>query len=144
PSLILEHLFYREIPAQPIHELVSQTDKMQLKGDFHTMLGSRIDGITEDELSSIIGLLAAQQIFQQPLSQWSQAIKSDSGYHFVKIEQRLPLATTSFDEARDYIKSDWLKLQQERLVDDKVSKLQAKYQIHWIEDAVASQIDPQS
>jgi hypothetical protein len=85
--------------------------------------------VTEDDLRQAYGPTLAQQVFTLPRGQWSQAIHSDLGWHYLKVVDEEPARPYTLDEVRTRATEDCRRELREKMYQDEVNRLRKKYRV---------------
>jgi hypothetical protein len=104
-------------PADP-HEL----------GD-PTLLPSRLEVASVQEIASTFGTAFAAQIDESPVGQWSGPLRSGYGLHLVRVDGRELGSLPTLAEIRPIVLREWQAAQSLRAKDAFLTRLLAKYRV---------------
>lgn len=65
--------------------------------------------------------------FEAELNKIVGPIKTQFGYHLIKVENRQEASTASYDEVKDSVKANLMRQKQQQIIDEKEAELRAKY-----------------
>lgn len=136
PSLkySFNHVYYRFNSPKYINNQATLLNDLKNNQDFRIlgdnfMLGNTLEGYSETELKTIFGTDFVQQIKILPHQEWSKAIRSNQGIHYVKItkkEKPLPIDWLTIEP---YLKEVWKQEQRKIIQQKKIDKLRKQYLI---------------
>lgn len=130
-SVTIDQVFYQDADVAPSELpaiLETGADPAQL-GEFHMALGRHVPDTTERDLAFILGGDAARRIFTLAEGQWSGPIASRLGVHFVRIVDRLPERTMSYERFADYARNKWALEKHRQSLAKKVAEMRRRYRV---------------
>lgn len=72
-----------------------------------------------------------EEAFKMEVGDVSEPVKTQFGYHIIRLENRTPEKTMEFDEIKDQIKQGLLQQKQQEAYTDYVNKLRGEYQVEY-------------
>jgi len=87
--------------------------------------------VTEDQLRKSWGPSLAGQVFNMPLSQWSDPILSNLGWHRVKVMDETPKRLYKLEEVRARVTQDFRRDIRKKVYEAEISRLKKIYKITW-------------
>lgn len=93
-------------------------------------LPSRIDNATLEELKLAFGdRPMLQALMDAPVGRWLGPLESGYGWHLLRVIERTPAATWSFEQARADVEAAWLRQARARAAEERVAQLMKKYRV---------------
>lgn len=107
PALSFDQVFFESQPKDSGSLLARLNRGESLAGDDFWM-GAKMARYGESMVSSIFGLSFMERLRGLPLKSWHGPLRSDRGWHFVRVMERVPQATQSYGDVRGQVKQDYL------------------------------------
>lgn len=85
--------------------------------------------VYEDELRQAYGPTLARLAFELPRGQWSDAYRSDLGWHYLEVEDEEAERALDLEEVRARVTEDCRREKRQRFYDDEIARLRQKYRI---------------
>ena len=138
----VEHLFFRSgegagsLAAKALADLQAMPEgaTMPLRGD-PFILGPRLQGRTEAELTEAFGSELATALAEAPAGAWSGPLASSYGLHVVRVTRTEAARLPALAEVRDRVQGDWIRDERERLNERELSRVRERYAISEKEEA---------
>lgn len=107
PALSFDQVFFESQPADGVSLLARLNRGERLAGDDFWM-GAKMARYGESMVSSVFGLSFMERLRGLPLKSWQGPLRSDRGWHFVRIMERVPQSTQGYGDVRGQVKQDYL------------------------------------
>ncbi|HUT55134.1 MAG TPA: peptidylprolyl isomerase [bacterium] len=129
---------YRSLPRRqclqifvPVTNLVGDTAARARLESIFNEGRDRLEpaGVTQDGLQKLYGPTMAATIFKLPKGEWSAAMRSGVGWHYVKVLQEDPGRLLDLDEARNQATEDYRRELRNQAYQEELSRLRARYQV---------------
>lgn len=134
-AVTLAHVFYgRPDDVSPSPATPDPTAALEAGADFRTLgerfwLGSVLSAQTEAQIGGALGTEFAAEVFALPTGEWSGAIESTRGIHFVRILERHPPFVPAFELVREAVELDWLNERRIEVTDRKLARVMSRYDV---------------
>ena len=89
--------------------------------------GSAFEDATSDEIARAFGRGFAESIDDMPLGEWSGPVASSYGLHLVYVRERSSAGTATLETVRDKAERDWTQAERDRLNEEALGRLRARY-----------------
>lgn len=94
-----------------------------------TMLPSTLDSVTAGDVENVFGPAFAQALGEAKVNVWTGPVRSQYGFHFVRVTTREPGSTPSLVDVRDQVQRDVLASRARKAQDDLYHRLRARYAV---------------
>ena len=138
PDIIsFEHIYYssenlREEDYEKILlKLESGTIMSDQLGDSF-WLGPSMEGYSRDALTTMLGAAFTDQIFELGPARWYGPIESARGIHLVRVIEKSTGQMLPLERARSLVIQDWLRIQREILLQQKIDEIRKAYTIEMV------------
>jgi hypothetical protein len=131
PSVTLDQVYFAkpaEVPDGLLARLRAGADIAGL-GDPLYMLGHRLTGYSERDLSDLFGADNAKEIMAQPPGEWQGPLHSREGVHFVRLVAKQAAHLPAFEDVKNSVLEDWRRARRNQIVAARVAELRARYRI---------------
>jgi len=92
----------------------------------------RLGNATRADLVRSFGPDFADLVVDLPAGQWHGPFESVHGVHLVRVVERHPAQTPSFEDMEPYLQQDWLMTRTRELQQQRIDELRAEYRIELI------------
>ena len=125
PRRFYLHLFV------PVTNLVNETEaRGRLEELFRDPAGwGEPKWVSEEDLRQAYGPTLAKQVFELPRGQWSQAIRSSLGWHYLKVLDEEPGRAYEFEEVKTRVTEDCRRELREKMYQEEIARLKKKYRV---------------
>ncbi|HEY0315806.1 MAG TPA: peptidylprolyl isomerase [Sphingomonas sp.] len=128
PAISFTHVFFSKPPVEPQAILARLDAGMTVAGDDFWM-GHTLPQYGESMISGMFGLSFLDALRKAPTGVWEGPVRSSRGYHFVRVDQRMPPVTQTYDQMRDQVRQDYLSSQSGAAISAEVDKLKKGYDV---------------
>lgn len=111
---LIKQLYFRDMKSIPSHFNDDQNIPLRL---------------SEQELAITLGISAAKKIVSIQDNDWHGPIITTKGIFFIRILDRYPSHTPTFEDVENYVKIDWINTQKNRLISEKIKQLRKDYKV---------------
>lgn len=101
------------------HETMGDTNPMNAK----------IYSASEQSIVATFGREEAPAILAIDDALWHGPFNSDSGAHFLRVTKRAPPRRPTWDQAQNWIGTEWLRVKNQEIVDRELAQMRASYRI---------------
>ncbi len=129
---------YRSVPRRqclqifvPITNLVGDTEARARLQDIYDQSRDQLQParVTQDSLQKLYGPTMAATIFKLPVGEWSAALRSGVGWHYVKVLEEDPGRPLDLDESREQATEDCRRELRNLAYQQELTRLRAKYRV---------------
>lgn len=85
--------------------------------------------VSEEDLRKAYGPTLAKQVFELPQGQWSEAIRSSLGWHYLEVLDEEPARPYEFSEVKTRATEDCRRELREKMYQDEIARLKKKYRV---------------
>lgn len=127
----LEQVYFsdpRTVPPSLRDELRSGRDPTSV-GETLLAMGRRLPQRSQREIAGSFGAEAARAILAIQDDQWHGPFESPQGVHFVRIVDREPPRTATYDDVKDYLQGEWMMVQSRKAIGQEIQRLRGNYDI---------------
>jgi hypothetical protein len=139
PSTVTyDHVLFidpNQVPADLLDHLNRGAEHVGL-GDTNQM-NSKIYRAGEQAVVSVFGRNLAPVILGLNDQRWHGPFDSNQGVHFLRVAERHPPAQPSWDQAENWIATEWLRVKNNEIVDREMAAMRDNYRVE-IESATAT------
>lgn len=134
PSVDLEHVYFEDpaaVPATLLDQLNAGADPTTL-GDLDLIFGTRLRYMDTRRLSGAFGAEGAREILAigESDATWHGPIVAPHGTaHFVRVAARNDPQVPAFDEARDWIATQWVAAKAREAMEAELSGMRRDYRV---------------
>jgi len=127
-SLSFEHIFFASL-AENTQNLGAKLQLGERVNGDKFVHGNKFNDISEGMIRGIFGqrFLSALSLIQE--LDWQGPISSNHGFHYVRIEKKVPPRPIPFSVARNIIANDLVQMSIDQAVESKVAVLRSQYEI---------------
>lgn len=94
-----------------------------------TMLPAMLDSVTADDVENVFGSAIAQALDGAPAGAWTGPIRSQYGFHFVRVTAREPGSMPALVDVRDQVRRDVLASRARKAQEELYQRLRARYAV---------------
>jgi hypothetical protein len=116
----------KPVPEGLLQTLNAGADSTRM-GDFDLNRGSTLRHASADDLIGLFGSDGVRAIIND--KQWHGPIHAARGAHFIRIDERRPAETLSFEQVAGYIAEEWEIARQHQKLAKEVAELGKRYTI---------------
>jgi len=87
----------------------------------------------EEDLRTTYGPGLARQIFEMPLGEWSDPIRSSLGLHTVLVQEEESTRLYKLDEVRTRVTEDLRRELRQKAYKEELERLKGKYVVEWVD-----------
>lgn len=129
---------YRSLPRRryrhlfvPVTNLVSEDEARKRLEDIFADPAAREEPrwVSEDDLRKVYGKTLAETVFKMPVGEWSDAIRSPLGWHYLEVVEQDPARRLELDEVKTRVTEDLRREMRIRLYEQELERLRAKYRV---------------
>ncbi len=88
--------------------------------------------VTEEDLRKAYGPTLAKEVFEMPLSQWSEPLRSALGWHYIMVLDQEVSRPYSFGEVESRATEDHRRKLRQEAYDMELERLKKKYRVEWV------------
>lgn len=107
PALSFDQVFFERQPKDGV-SLLARLHRGELLAGDDFWMGAKMARYGESMVSSVFGLAFMERLRALPLKSWEGPLRSDRGWHFVRVMERVPQSTQSYSDIRGQVKQDYL------------------------------------
>ncbi|MFN3130549.1 hypothetical protein [Roseibium sp.] len=132
PSLDLNHVMFSDPDTVPegILDALNQAEEPSALGDLDTQLGYRLRFLDQRRLVGLFGTEPAKDLLSgsEDDQNWRGPYVSPTGsVHFLRVIQRNPPRTPTYELAQDWISTHWLSAKSNELLDTALDDMRQNY-----------------
>lgn len=130
PALTFDHAFYsnpKDAPADALKRLRAGESHLEM-GDTTSRLATltRIDDVGAE---TIFGPDQAASIMKLDDKKWHGPFVSKNGVHYLRNSKVHPAPPPNFEDAKEWLKQEWILARSREIIDQKVSEIRKEYRI---------------
>jgi peptidyl-prolyl cis-trans isomerase C len=126
PTASFAHVFLREAPADPAATLERLRQGARVQGDSFEH-GSEFPGYGQSMLRGLFGHGFVTALWSAPTGEWTGPVQSSQGWHYLRVDERVPAQRLPFAEARRQVESDYLAAAIDAAVARRLVELERDY-----------------
>jgi parvulin-like peptidyl-prolyl cis-trans isomerase-like protein len=89
--------------------------------------------VAQHDLSKAYGPTLANTVFDMPVNEWSDAIKSSFGWHYIKVLDETPSSLQEFDKVSFRVLEDLRRKLRQDAYQTELDRLKNKYEVEWVD-----------
>ena len=134
PTITYDHAFFsnpEEVPPHTLELLRAGADHRSV-GDASAM-SARLIGMNARQIVQSFGREPASAILDIEDDQWHGPFTSAHGAHFLRIAERRPGRTPSFEDAQNWLEQEWMMTKNREIVARELEVMRKSYRIEVLE-----------
>lgn len=135
PSLDMEQVYFEDagsIPENLLEELNSGADFTRL-GDATIKFGNLVRNVTERNIAASFHRESAEAILAIADDRWHGPFQSDYGAHFLRVIRRNPAAVPAFEQAGNWLETQWIADQQLAAMEEALQEMRPAYRVEFLQ-----------
>ena len=128
PAISFDQVFFAEKPADPT-VIIARLDRGEAVAGEDFWMGAKMARYGESMVSSVFGLPFMEQMRELPLKAWGGPLRSDRGWHFVKVYERMPAAVQAYADVRGQVRQDYLSALDKARLSDALGSIRKEYRV---------------
>ncbi len=125
----LRNIFFQTRPEDPDALLAELENGAEIDGDPGFWLGSRLVDYHASVVRNVIGPEALRKIESMSPGDWVGPVESPRGYHFLRLDGRVPERPLPFAEVSERVREDWAQARRDASIEQRLDGLRAGYAI---------------
>jgi hypothetical protein len=128
-----EHRFFRRDNEAELNAAIEAIEKGSEPGEEMGdpfVHGNDFNAQSLDRTRALFGSAFAESLRQADPGDWTGPVRSNFGFHLVRVNQRSEETPLSFEEARDRVYLQWAEGERRRMVDERLASLREDYDVN--------------
>lgn len=126
PAASFEQVYFRELTGEPAAILARLRAGTPVAGEPFAQ-GTRFPRYGQSMLRGLFGQPFVDALWVAPTGQWTGPVRTQHGWHYLHVTERLPPALLPFEAVRAQVENDFLAALIEDAVDRRVAELARRY-----------------